>query len=122
MTAPAMSSLQLCMPMAEEPDPRNELMQLCKRTDTVTSECHKTRERLLHIQNRSTAFVNAEDLDASRDAMIAEMEDELANNMHSIRDAFAQRKTYEWVSSGGTPSARGRQAYAPESRVSLCPS
>jgi hypothetical protein len=107
-----MSSLSEAMRVfdVEEPDPRDELMQLCKRTDAVTSECNKTREKLQQMQNRTSGFVNAQDLDAARDvqaAMIAEMEDELAGVMHNIREAFAQRKGYELVSSGGIPIARG---------------
>eukprot|EP00967_Tisochrysis_lutea_P134435 scaffold237477_cov31-Tisochrysis_lutea.AAC.1 len=97
-----MSSLSVALSLGgqTEADPHQELMQLCKRTDAVVNECNKAKEKLEQMRRRTSGFVHAEDLDASRDgqaAIIAGMEEELADVMQQIRESFIQRKNYEVV-------------------------
>ena len=77
-----------------------EIMELRLRYDAVNTECKQVLAKMAALRDRSTSFVNSEELSANADddaAEIAELEAELNRTAVRAYEAWETRKTYEQV-------------------------
>ena len=87
-------------PLAPQKSASEEMLEMRRRADDLSTECNAARRKLETLRKRTTSFVNTAELEASRDtdaAEITSLERENEGVIASLRETYERRKTYEQI-------------------------